>query len=88
MIVERRALIVWLHDIKQSKGLERFGSLHFVSRKLRYAVIYLNADRIEATMQQLEKLSFVRKVEHSYRGDIKTEYSSNMPDQTRSYTFT
>ncbi len=88
MFVQRKSLIVWLNDTKQAKGLERFGSVHFVSKKMHYAVLYLNADRVDTTTHQLEKLSFVRKVEASYRGDIKTEYSSNMPDQTRSYTFT
>ena len=88
MLVERKGLIVWLHDTRQVKGLERFGSIHFISQKLHYAVIYLNADRVESTIRQLNKLSFVRKVEPSYRGDLKTEYNSNMPDQTRSYTFT
>jgi uncharacterized protein YlbG (UPF0298 family) len=67
---ERQGLIVWVNDAKNAKQLERFGILHYTSRKMNYAVIYCNADRTDDTIRQIQKLGFVRKVELSHRNDI------------------
>ena len=87
MITERTGLIVWLQDPRSARQLEKYGTLHYVSRKMNYAVVYVNADRAEETIRNLERLSFVKKVERSYRSEIPTEYNSNMPDKTRFYSF-
>ena len=87
MIAERAGLIVWLNDIRPAKKLEKFGLLHYVSRKMNYAVLYLNANRLEETIHALQKLPYVRKVERSLRSEIRTEYNSNIPDKTRFYSY-
>jgi uncharacterized protein YlbG (UPF0298 family) len=87
MFPERTGIIIWVNDIKSAKSLERFGTIHFISKKLQYVVMYLNADKLQETTNQLQRLPFVKKVEPSYRNEIKTEYNSNMPDKTRFYTY-
>lgn len=87
MIAERTGFIVWLNDPKPARNLEKYGLLHYVSRKMNYAVIYLNADRAEETVKNIQRLPYVKKVERSYRGEIRTEYNSNMPDKTRFYSY-
>ena len=87
MIAERAGLIVWLSDIKPAKKLEKFGLLHYVSRKMNYAVLYLNANRVEETIRAIQRLPYVKKVERSLRGEIRTEYNSNIPDKTRFYSY-
>lgn len=82
MFLKRQGLIVWINHVKSARVLERYGSVHYVSRKLRYAVMYVDKDGLEETMAQLEKLNFVKKVELSYRGELKTEYSTSVPNQT------
>lgn len=82
MFLKRQGLIVWIHNVKSARVLERYGSVHYVSRKLRYAVMYVDKDGLEATIAQIEKLNFVKKVELSYRGELKTEYSTNVPSNT------
>ncbi|MEW9697837.1 YlbG family protein [Paenibacillus sp. SI8] len=86
MMIERSGLIVWVNDTKAARNLERFGSLHYISKKMNYAVLYIHASRLDETMRNLQKLPYVKKVERSYRNEIKTEYSSDMPDKTRFYT--
>lgn len=87
MFTDRVGIIVWVSDIKAAtKQLERYGNVHFISKKLHYAAMYIYADRLEETMKQLQKLSFVKKVERSFRNEIKTEYNSNIPDKTRFYS--
>lgn len=86
MFAERTGIIIWLNDLKMIKHLERYGTIHYSSKKMLYVVMYLNADQAESTMQQIEKYPFVKKVEKSFRNEIQTEYTSNVPDKTKFYT--
>lgn len=86
MFAERTGYIVWFSDAKAARGLDKYGTLHYLSRKMQYAVMYMNADVAEEAVRNMQRLPFVRKVERSYRGEIKTEYEKNVPDKTRFYT--
>ncbi|ANE47462.1 hypothetical protein SY83_15570 [Paenibacillus swuensis] len=87
MFKERSALIVWVSDLKQAKNLERYGNIHYISKKMQYVVMYMNAAGLEDTTKAMQKLSFVKKIEPSMRGEIKTEYNSNVPDKTSFYSY-
>lgn len=87
MIAERSGLIVWLHDAKPARNLDKYGTLHYISRKMNYAVVYVNADRAEETIRSIQRLPYVKKVERSYRSEIPTEYNSNEPDKSRFYSY-
>lgn len=86
MLPERTGFIIWVSDLKAARGLERFGTIHYMSRKLHYVVLYMNAEKVEESLKQLHRLSYVRKVERSYRNEIKTEYSKDVEDKTRAYS--
>ncbi len=86
MMTERSGLIVWLSDVKPAKNLEKYGLMHYVSKKMKYAVIYVNADSMEHTTKNLLRLPYVKKIERSLRNEIKTEYTRNVPDKTRFYS--
>ena len=47
---ERRCLIVWVYTLKPLKQLRRYGLIHYVSRKMKYVVIYMNEENIESNM--------------------------------------
>ena len=83
MLAERTGFIIWVSDVKAARNLEKYGSVHYISRRMQYVVMYVNADRADDTMKNIRRLSYVRKIERSYRNEIKTEYSSNVPDKTR-----
>ncbi len=85
MFAERVGYIVWFNDWKAAKGLDKYGSLHYLSRRMQYAVLYMNADSADEALRNLQRLPYVRRVERSYRSEIKTEYEKNVPDQTRFY---
>ncbi|MBO9609110.1 MAG: YlbG family protein [Paenibacillaceae bacterium] len=86
MLTERTGLIVWVNDLKPAKNLERFGTIHYISKKMHYVVLYIHAAKLEETLKHMQRLPYVKKVEPSYRNEIKTEYSSNVPDKTRFYS--
>lgn len=81
MVPERIGYIVWVNDLKAARNLEKYGTLHYVSRRMHYAVVYLNADRAEETAKHMRRLSYVRKIERSHRTDLKTDYGSKLPEE-------
>lgn len=83
---ERVGYIVWVSDHRMARNLEKYGTVHYISRRMHYAVVYMDADKAEDTIRNIERLQYVKKVERSYRGEIRTEYSKNVPDKTRSYS--
>ncbi len=73
---KRVGVAVWVSSIKTVRHLKRFGNIHFVSKRYKYVVIYVDADTREETMGQMSRLNFVTNVEPSYRHEIPTEYNS------------
>lgn len=85
MVPERTGYIVWVSDVKAARNLDKYGTLHYVSKKMQYAVLYVNAEKAEETVKNMKRLNYVKKIERSYRNEIKTEYSKDIPDKTRFY---
>lgn len=85
MFNERTGLIVWLKDDRQAKGLEKYGTVHYVSKRMKYAVVYIDAERYEAIVKNLSRLPYVRKVERSLRNEIPTEFDTERSEKTLSY---
>lgn len=75
---KRRGIIVWVYSLKQLKTLKRFGLIHFVSRKMKYIVLYVNEEIVEETEEKLQGLHFVRQVERSYRPDIEMNFADRI----------
>lgn len=87
MLGERQGLIVWLYSLKQAKMLRRFGNVHFVSKRLKYVVVYCNLEDIDALTEKISSYSFVKKVEPSYKPFLKTEFENAKPDKAKEYDY-
>lgn len=87
MLGQRQGLIVWLHSLKQAKVLRKFGNVHYISKKLKYAVLYCNADHIESTTAKIQSYSFVKKVEPSFKPFLRIEYENSKPDKAKEYDY-
>jgi|SRR5690606_12939079 uncharacterized protein YlbG (UPF0298 family) len=85
MFTQRMGLIVWLKDDRQAKGLEKYGNVHYVSKRMKYAVVYINADQHDAIVKNLSRLPYVKKVERSLRHEIPTEFDTGRSGKTLSY---
>jgi len=83
---ERIGFIIWTRDLKTAKSLEKYGNVHYFSRKMQYAVLYVDGSEEGHTKNLLEKLPFVRSVERSLRGEIPTEFTNSLADKTREYS--
>lgn len=86
MLSERTGYIVWVSDLKAARTLDKYGTVHYMSRKMHYVVLYVDAERAEDTARNVTRLPFVRKLERSYRNELKTEYTSKSADKSRSYS--
>lgn len=82
MIIPRAGLIVWLHDLKHAKNLDRYGHVHYISKRMHYAVLYTYAERVDETIRSLLRLPYVKHVERSHRSELKTEYSRDFTDKS------
>ncbi|GAA0364353.1 YlbG family protein [Bacillus horti] len=87
MYPQRVGLAVWLNNIKMARHLRRFGNVHYISRKMRYAIMYVDEPTIEDTLQKLEQFNFVKKIDRSYRHELKTEYQNAKPDKAKEYDY-
>lgn len=72
---KRRSLTVWVYTLRPLRQLRKFGLVHYISKKMKYVVIYMDEVDIEKNIEAIEKLHFVRHVDCSYRPDVATTYS-------------
>lgn len=70
----RVGLVIWLYTPKYVNKLKQYGLLHYVSRKLKYAVLYVDDDQVENVQEKLKKLHFVRSIEISHYNKLTYEY--------------
>lgn len=87
MDVKRQGLIVWLHSLKQARQLRRFGNVHYVSRRMKYAVLYVELEVADELKQKLESLYYVKRVDLSLKPFLKTEYENSKPDKAKEYDY-
>ncbi|EEP6658579.1 YlbG family protein [Listeria monocytogenes] len=73
---DRQAIVVWMNHLKQVRSLKRFGNVHYVSRKLKYAVLYCDMVEVEDISNKVSRFHYVKRVEMSFRPFLKTEYES------------
>ncbi|PRO64746.1 YlbG family protein [Alkalicoccus urumqiensis] len=81
MVQDRVSLSVYLQSLKQVKQLKRYGHVHYVSRKMKYVVLYTDVENMEQLEDKLQKLPFVKRVRRSMRPWIKTEYQKEVKEK-------
>lgn len=84
---ERQGLIVYVNQLKTAKSLRKFGHVHYISRKMKYVVLYCNRDEIELTINKIQRLPFVKDVVESFRPFLKTEFENAKPDKAKEYDY-
>lgn len=87
MLGQRQGIIVWLYSLKQAKMLRRFGNVHYVSKRLKYVVLYCNLEDTDSIIEKISSYSFVKKVEPSYKPCLKTEFENAKPDKAKEYDY-
>lgn len=61
-IQARTSLVVYVASLRQVRQLKRFGHLEYVSKRMRYAVLYVNQDESQEIISKLKQLRFVKRI--------------------------
>ena len=75
---KRRGIVVWVYSLRQVKNLRRFGFIHYVSRKMKYVMMYVNEEKVEEAVEKITRLHFVREVDLSHRPDIEMNFAEKI----------
>ncbi|MGL6146528.1 DUF2129 domain-containing protein [Macrococcoides caseolyticum] len=75
-IVERTQLIIYIKSPKHERQLRKFGHIVHINRSEKWLSMYINNDKLEWTLEQLEKLKFVTNVVSSSYKLLKKDYSN------------
>jgi uncharacterized protein YlbG (UPF0298 family) len=87
MVGNRIGIAVWVHTLRNVKALRKYGHLLYVSKKMKYALLYCDMAQLDQTLIKLERLPFVKKAEPSYKPFLKTEYQNARPDKAKEYDY-
>ncbi|RYM07278.1 DUF2129 domain-containing protein [Sporolactobacillus sp. THM7-7] len=80
---KRDGLIVWLSTTKYLRILRRFGYVHYVSKRMKYAVLYCNGEETESVVSRLAKMKFVKSIDYSYLQELKTSYEKGKTNREK-----
>ena len=59
----------------------------YTSQKLKYALIYVDQEKIDSIEEKLKKLSFVSKISRSQKPFIRTNYEKVKTDKDKKYDY-
>lgn len=79
----RTGLIVWLKSNRNVKRLMNHGLLHYVSKKMDYALLYVDSKDVERTISKLKKENYVKSVEESPLKDLPITYDDVLSDMQK-----
>lgn len=91
-MTKRCGLIVWVYNLRQLKNLKRHGTVVYVSRKMKYVVLYIDDAEKDKIIQTVSKLHFVRSVALSHRQEVAakgnlTEIMSDMTETAEDFVY-
>ncbi|WP_204121482.1 MULTISPECIES: YlbG family protein [Levilactobacillus] len=78
----RQSLIVYTYSLKQTRQLKRYGTVMYVSKKMRYVVLYVDQEDVKSLTDQLSQLRFVKRVVASARPEISETFNGVAEEMT------
>ncbi|HEX6594822.1 MAG TPA: DUF2129 domain-containing protein [Bacillota bacterium] len=87
MRVKRQGLIVGFQHLKKMRKIKRLGHLVYVSKRMKYAILYVDQSDVERVENQLNNYPFVTKVIRSYKPYVQTEFENAIPDKAKQFDY-
>ena len=72
-IENRKSLIVYVYSTKQVRQLKKYGLIYYVSQKMHYVVMYVNADNYDWIKEKISSLKIVKKIEETPYEQLSSE---------------
>lgn len=84
-IEKRRSLTVWLYRARDQFKLRHYGDIVYFSRKNAYVIIYVDDDKVDQIIEELQHKSFIKNVEKSQHENFNfsAEYENNLMEEMR-----
>lgn len=83
----RQGMAVWLHSLKHVRQLRKYGNIHYVSKRMKYVVLYCSQDEIHLIKKRIESLPFVKEVQLSELPFLKTEFSNSNREKEKGFEY-
>ncbi|MFQ3545864.1 DUF2129 domain-containing protein [Halobacillus rhizosphaerae] len=87
MRTKRQGMVVYFQHMKNIRQIKKHGHLIHASKKLKYALVYVDQEELEEKMEKLERLPFVSRVIPSLKPEVRTEYENAKPDKAKQYDY-
>ena len=71
---KRQGVVVYLYSLKHVRQLKKFGNIHYISKRMKYVLLYVAQENVEALLVQINRLNFVKHVEPSYKPFLSIDY--------------
>ncbi|MGT2681895.1 DUF2129 domain-containing protein [Streptococcus porci] len=75
---ERVSLAVYLYYNRDARKLHKFGETFYHSKKLRYVLLYVNAEDVTELTALIGKQKFVKRVSPSHLHEIDQNFVGNL----------
>ena len=86
-VPQRQGIIVYFRNMRQVRQLRRFGTVHYVSSRMHYVVLYVNQDQVNQTVNRLKKQRFVRRIQLSVQHELRASLVDGEEDPLAPVTF-
>ena len=73
---ERRGIYVYFKSFKDLSKLEKYGNFISYSKRGRYACIYVDENRMDSIIEDLNKKKFVKKIEISEMSNLHLSFEN------------
>ncbi|CAI2617891.1 hypothetical protein AKUG0410_09370 [Apilactobacillus kunkeei] len=73
-IENRKSLIVYVYSTKQVRQLKKYGLIYYVSQKMHYVVMYVNADNYDWIKEKISSLKIVKKLKKRLTKNFRVNY--------------
>jgi uncharacterized protein YlbG (UPF0298 family) len=64
-MLKRKSIIVYFRSPKAVKQIEKFATVNYYNKKRRYAICYVNEDKVDEIAKELKAVKLVKRVEVS-----------------------
>lgn len=78
MFNKRKGIIIWLYSLRGFKALKRFGNIYYVSKRMKYVVLYTDAEKVDDIIQKISSLRVVKNVEISHRDELDVDFKNKI----------
>lgn len=71
---KRQGIIIYVKNLKNIRPLRHYGQIYYVSKKMKYVVLYVDENKADEVVATLNKQNFVKKVVLSHKREVNTDY--------------